>query len=48
MGEEQYEKDSEGNYIIAENVPFVFNSILIPITEEGTKTEVPNDANPKD
>ncbi len=34
MDEKQYKKDEDGHYIIAENVPFVFNSVISPLKEE--------------
>ena len=47
MDESQYKKDEEGNFIIAENVPFVFNGLMSPIKEEES-TEVKDDnANPE-
>ncbi len=34
MAEKKYKKDSDGHFIIAENVPFVFNSVISPLKEE--------------
>ena len=40
MEEEKYQKDSDGHFIIAENVPFVFNSIMSPVKEETEEPKV--------
>lgn len=37
--ETQYKKDEDGNFIIAENVPIVFNSTMSPISDEQDEEE---------
>lgn len=47
MEEKKYKKDNDGHFIIAENVPFIFNSLMSPIKEEGQIEVSDDNANPK-
>lgn len=44
----EYKKDADGHYIIAENVPFVFNSVLSTVKESKEETEEPTVEVPAD
>ena len=48
MDEKQYKKDEDGHYIIAENVPIIFNSTIQPIIDIEKAEEEDTNADKKD
>ncbi len=46
MAEKEYKRDEDGHYIIAENVPFVFSSVIKSVQEK--KEVIEKDADKKD